>query len=266
MIAAPPHYGDELQDYVDKRLNANVRRAVEDHLNVCPECRRQIDALTWTKQAMRLIPTTRAPRHLREEILHEMRTERVEVELFSHRSHKWGSNLPIVIAIAVLIGLGAIIVKEYQSRPITVPTMVARDFQELRSNDLNLQLETTNPTVLSAYFAGFEVPFPVRVLDPQALGGTLVGGRALDPDGQIRMLVLYRGASGRLIACEMFNGSEAGLPAGGTIRETGGVRFHIYREGGITSVFWREGSVVWSLASDLDSEQLVRMAASQAKA
>ncbi|HUG12097.1 MAG TPA: anti-sigma factor [Opitutaceae bacterium] len=265
MIAAPPHYGDELQDYVDKRLNANVRRAVEDHLNVCAECRRQIDALTWTKQAIRMTPTTRAPRHLREEILRELRTEKVEVELLSKNPRSWGSNLPIVIAIAVLIGLGAVIVNEYRSRPVTVPTTVARDFQELRANDLNLSLETTNPNVLSAYFEGFEVPFPVRIFDPQEMGATLVGGRVLDPDGQVRMLALYRGASGQLIACETFNGREAGLPAGATIREIGGVSFHVYREGGISSVFWREGPVMCSLASDMDSEQVVQLAASQAK-
>ncbi|HEY5551134.1 MAG TPA: anti-sigma factor [Opitutaceae bacterium] len=265
MIATPPHYGDELHDFLDKRLNANVRRAVEDHLGTCADCRRQLDALVWTKQAMRLIPTTCAPRHLRDEIVHALKAEQVEVELYTHKPRSWGSNVPFAIAMVVLIGLAGVIVNEYRSRPITVPTMVAGDFRDLRANDLALQLHTTSADVMSAYFKGYEIPFPVRVLDPQLMGVELVGGRVIEPDGQSRALVVYRSPSGQLFACEMLNGREAGLPAGATIREERGVRFHVYRDGGITSVFWREGPVVWSLVSDMDPEQLVQIAASQAK-
>lgn len=265
MIATPPHYGDELQDFLDKRLNANVRRAVEEHLASCADCRREIDALAWTKQAMQLIPTTRAPGHLRDEVRQALDTERVEVELFSESPRSWGSNWPFAMAIAVLVGLAAVIVNEFLSRPVTLPTVAAGDFRELRADDLDLQLHTTSADVMSAYFAGYEIPFPVRVLDMRSRGLALVGGRVLGPSDRARTLVVYRAASGQLIANEMFNGREEGLPAGGTPREQGGVRFTLYRDGRVASVFWREGPVVCSLASDIDPVQLLQLAASQAK-
>ena len=44
----------------------------------------------------------------------------------------------------------------------------------------------------------------------------------------------------------------------------GGIRFRIYRSGGVTLVFWQEGSVVCVLAADGDPEQAIQRAYAKA--
>ena len=62
----------------------------------------------------------------------------------------------------------------------------------------------------------------------------------------------------------MYAGKVGKLPKGATLRESKGIRFHIYQENGLTAVFWQEGAVVCALVSDIEPEQVVQLAFAKA--
>ena len=83
MTSAGPHFGDELQEYLDKRLDASVRRVVEAHVDGCEDCRRKLEAIAWVKQVMRRVPFSRAPGQLQGKVTDAVETERVDTERLS---------------------------------------------------------------------------------------------------------------------------------------------------------------------------------------
>ncbi len=62
----------------------------------------------------------------------------------------------------------------------------------------------------------------------------------------------------------MFLGRPEQLPEADEVREHNGIRFHIYRKDGVTLAFWKEGSVLCVLVSDIDSEELIQLAFAKA--
>jgi anti-sigma factor RsiW len=70
MPTSPKHFKDEVQDLLDNRLNAATRAEVERHLETCTECRREFEAMRWTKSfAAKQFAAKPAPSELRENIL-----------------------------------------------------------------------------------------------------------------------------------------------------------------------------------------------------
>ncbi len=50
MPTPPKHFKDEIQAWLDQRLDVATRAEVERHVESCEECRREFEALRWTKQ------------------------------------------------------------------------------------------------------------------------------------------------------------------------------------------------------------------------
>lgn len=265
MTLVPAHYGDELQDFLDKRLNANVRRAVESHMETCRDCRRRFEALEWAKTAMRMLPATEAPAGLREEIVSRLRRERTEVAHFARPTRRWSNNASIGVAFAVLLGLAAVLLDLSRDAPASVADLVMEDFQQVERGDLALQLNSTSPAVIEGFFEGYELAFHARVFETGPAGFAPYGARVEMAGDRGRAVVAYRDASGRLLVCEMFEGGPVDLPVDGMVRERNGVRFRVLRAGDLAAVFWLEGPVVYSLVAESDSEQLLLLAATLAR-
>lgn len=265
MTPAPAHYGDELQDLLDKRLDANVRRAVESHLESCRDCRRRFEALEWTKTAMRMLPSREAPGGLREEVVRALRREQTEVAQFVQPERRWGNNMPIAIAVAILLGLAAILVILSRDAPASVADIVLEDFRKMDGGDLRLQVSAASPATIGGFFGGHEIPFHARVFESGPAKLVPSGGLVVDAGDRVRALVAYRDAADRLLVCEMFEGGPVDLPVDGMLRERNGVRFRVLRDGDHSAVFWLEGPVVYSLVAKIDSEELLLLAATLAR-
>lgn len=265
MTPVPAHYGDELQDLLDKRLNANVRRAVESHLETCRDCRRRFEALKWTKTAMRMLPSREAPGGLREEIVLALRRERTEVAQFARPAHRWSNNLPIAVAVAILVGLAAILLNLSRDAPASVADLVLEDFRTMQGGDLELQVSAASPAVIGGFFGGHKIPFHARVFESGPAGLVPSGGRVETAGDRVRALVAYRDAADRLLVCEMFEGGPVDLPVDGILRERNGVRFRVERAGDLSAVFWLEGPVVYSLVAEIESEELLVLVATLAR-
>ena len=276
MPTTPRHYKDELQDWLDQRLDAATCDAVERHLETCAECRREYEAMAWTKQqTSQRLAAPPAPAELRARILQALRAAPPPVEVVAEVSVAeaepetadpafWRQHLRPLLAAAAVVLLTAILAAAWLLKPAALPDVMARDYRAYQAQQLALELTTGDVRTMETYFAGHGVAFNTRVFDLGMMNYRLVGGRVQQPGARPRALFVYRGAGEQKLVCQMFQGRVGELPKGATLRENKGIQFHIYQKEKITAVFWQEGAVVCVLASDLAPEQVVQLAFAKA--
>src|SRR5437667_1878 len=145
-----------------------------------------------------------------------------------------------------------------------LPSAVGRDFAAYGRAALSLDTMSGDGPALERYFARRGLAFRTRVFDLGMMGYGLVGARVHQLDGRPSALFAYRGVDDRTLVCQMFEGSLDQLPQGGEAREHNGIEFRIFKEHGLTAVFWMEGSVVCVLVSDAPGEDVVQLAYAKA--
>jgi anti-sigma factor RsiW len=269
------HFKEEQQELLDDRLNPDSRFEVEQHLESCEECRQEFEALRWTKQIsrQRFAPTTE-PTNLQEDILKAL-------DLEDKGSHPKPIFLPtwhrlrrailaygLVLVVIAGLTLGYFVLRatrrnsaEVISQTASLPSAVARDYWNYRAEKVALSLETDDPQELEKFFVSRGIAFDTRVFDLSMMNYHLVGGRIHQLSGRQSALFVYRGKDSRLLMCQMYRGQVTELPpAGATLRENKGTRFHIYKANDLTMVFWQEGAITCVLTSDSDQEEVVQLA------
>ena len=267
MPISPRHYKDEIQDWLDQRLDPDTCDEVERHMESCAECRREFEAMAWTRQqTTRRVITTEAPAEVRERILQSVRAERPfpEPEVETVNPAFWRQHLRHLLAAAAVVLLMAILAGAYFLKPIAMPEIVARDFRAYAAQQLALELSTGEVKTMETFFASHGVAFNTRVFDLGMMNYQLVGGRVAQPGARPRALFVYRGPANQKLVCEMFVGRIGQLPKGATLRENQGLQFRIYRQGELTAVFWQEGAVVCVLVSDIPRDEIVQLAFAKA--
>lgn len=272
MPTPPRHYKDELQDWLDQRLDAATCDEVERHLETCAECRREYEAMAWTKQqTTKRFAAAEAPAELREKILQSLRAEppRTVVETATPAVETanpafWRKHLRPLLAAAAVVLLAGILAGVYFLKPAALPEVAARDFRAYAAQQLALELSTSDVKAMEKYFAEHGVPFNTRVFDLGMMNYQLIGGRVQQSGARPRALFVYRGPASEKLVCQMFAGKVDELPKGATLRENKGHPFYVYQKDAVTAVFWQEGSVVCVLVSDIKPEQVVQLAFAKA--
>ena len=264
------HFKDELQDLLDGRLDAAMSSEVERHLETCDACRREYEALRWTKQvAGKRLTAAEAPADLRANILQSLREEATAsqsetpkiVTLPPQDAKPWVRSL---LAIAAVVLALAIVGAVWFLRQPTFPASVAQDFRDYKSRRITMQLDTSDVKEMEAFFTKRGIPFQTRVFDLGMMKYQLVGGRAQERHRRPSAAFAYRGPDGQILLCQMYPGKVSELPSGAVQRENKGIIFHIYQANGVTAVFWQEGTVVCVLASDIPTEEVVQLAFAKA--
>ena len=265
MPTPPRHYKDEFQDWLDQRLDAATCDEVERHLETCAECRREYEAMAWTKQqTTRRLAAAEAPAELREKILQSLRPDRPVTEVETARPAFWRQDWRPLLAAAAVVLLAAILATAYFLKPAALPEVVARDYRAYQAHQLALELSTGDVKAMETFFASHGVPFNTRVFDLGMMSYQLVGGRILQPGARPRAMFVYRGPANQKLVCQMYAGKVGELPKGATLRENKGIRFYLYQRDGLTAVFWQEGAVVCVLVSDIAQEEVVQLAFAKA--
>ncbi len=256
------HLGATLQDFLDGRLDDTRLVEVRAHLDGCPQCRSDLEALRWVRDvALKQLPGEEVPPALAARVAAALdaadgRT-RPAARWTSRWWWRWATAGALLAAAAVTLLL--------LSRPrADLVDAVARDFAEYSNGNLALDLRSSDGTAVESLYARGGIDFPTRVFDLGMMGYRLVGGRIHRLRGRPSALFAYRGPEGRDLVCQMFEGRLAELPRSVDVREHNGITFQVYRAGRLTLVFWQEGAVVCVLASDAESDAVIQLAYAKA--
>ena len=263
MTTPPRHFKEEIQAWLDQRLDAATCDEVERHLETCEECRREFEAVNWVKQqALKKFAPASAPAELRENILRSLRASAPAVVEETSR-FVWPRWKLAFATAALLVVLGVLTFVLLPKRPGWLD-VVAADFKNYQNQKLALELNTGDVKEMETFFTGHGIKFNPRVFDLGMMNYRLVGGRVQpDRDGPAALFV-YHGPDNQTLHCRMYAGSVTTLPAGATTRENKGIQFHVYKQAGLTMVFWQEGAVVCALSSDIPGEEVVQLAFAKA--
>lgn len=263
------HYKEEIQLWLDGRLDAPICDEVERHLETCAECRREMDALNWTKQtAAKPTNAIAAPAELRANIVRALRAEAapaaVQPEAPTPRVPFWKINFWPTLAWSSAIVLIALLSAFYFTKSPGILESVSNNFLDYQHQKLALELKTSDVKEMENFFATHGVVGNTRVFDLGMMSYQLVGGRVEKFHHQPAALFVYRGADNQILHCRMYPGVVSELPAGATQRENNGIKFQVYQKSGVTMVFWQEGKIVCALSSDIASEDVVQLAFAKA--
>ena len=265
MTDAANHLGLTLQEFLDDRLDAPRQAEVRAHLDGCPECRGELEALRWVRDtALKRLPAEAVPPTLADRVARALddadRLARPTARpVVGPRWRKWASA-----GVASLLAAAALLLLVLSRSKTALPEAVARDFAEYSSGRLALDVRSSDGAAVERLFAARGIDFRTRVFDLGMMQYQLVGGRIHRLGNRASALFAYRGPEGRDLVCQMYEGRLASLPPPGDVRNQDGIRFQVYRVGKLTLVFWQEGAVVCVLASDAESESVIQLAYAKA--
>ncbi len=244
------HYGDEIQDLLDRRLEPGREEELRSHLDACQRCRLEYEAMIWVKSAAASARDAHLPASLEAAIRDALARE--------DRSRVPRRAL-LAAAAGVLLGLGGGAWLVLRSRS-SLPAAVAHDYERFRSGELTLQTRVTSPEGVEAFFRNNGITFRTRVLNLAMMRFALMGGRVHELHGRLSALFVYRGDGARMLVCQMYPGRLEELPPPDVVHDHRGFRFQVYHQGSITAVFWQEGETVCVLAGDFGDWEVLALA------
>jgi anti-sigma factor RsiW len=266
------HPREELQDLLDGRLSGAGAEAVRAHMATCDVCQHEWLRLENGRAASAVLRADHdVPADLARAIggaldgidADDVNRSASTATVFQGR--RW------LMAGAAAAAVLALVVWQRQAlvdEPRTVPEQVALDFEAVvDSGTLVLERRSAQAAELEAFFAeasGATTTPRVRVIDLAMMGFTLEGGRRHALGSVPSALYSYRTASGERIVCQMFEGRLDALPPTADVRESNGFTFRVFRERGVTLVFWQEGDIICVLASRLPVDEVVKLAFAKA--
>src|SRR3954463_13648437 len=176
MPTSPKHFKDEIQDLLDNRLDAPKRAEVERHIESCTQCRREFEALRWTKSfAAKQFAAKPTPSELRENILRAVEAGSGSARTITlHPSFQIRKLKPILAWAAALVALG-ILALVLIPKQRTLPQIVARDFRSYQNQKLTMELNTPDVKTMEAFFGKHDLPFAPHVYDLSGKDYRLVG-------------------------------------------------------------------------------------------
>ncbi len=259
------HLGLTLQDLLDDRLAGAERARAQRHLETCAPCRSTLEHLRQVKSALQSHAARQAvPADLRAVVTQALNREDLQAQAAQPRKQRllkprWalGFGLAATVAVATVLLWSA-------RTPARLPGAVAQDFAEFQAGRLALELRTTAPRELEHLFASHPKGLATAVYDLAMMGYPLAGGRVHRLQGRPTTLAAYEGPDGSKVLCEMYEGALNELPAAAETVTHGGIDFRVYRQQGITAVFWQEGKVICVLISDMASDRLLKLAIAKA--
>lgn len=259
MVDDREHPKDALQDALDGRLDAQEQTRLDAHVASCPSCRRELEALRWTKSQARSAPSL-SPSSDLEARLRAALDEEDRVPASASRARA-GRIAPWIAAAAVLAAAFWIGLRFWWG---PIPSSIAEEFRAYSADEISLDWESSDARELEAFYDGTGLPFHMTVYDLGMMGYRIEGAAVRPVRGRAAGLVAYRGADGSILMCRMYEGRVADLPEPLERRTVEGVPFQIYRQGEVNLVFWQEGPVVCVLAGEGDPETVLALAVAKA--
>jgi anti-sigma factor RsiW len=252
---------DDFQAFVDGQLPPDRRRAVMAYLAACPEESARMSDYRRLSEELRL---------LFDEVLYEPLPARLRVERYRGRTATWAAPLrwlglaeiglvPRLAAIAALLlaGVGGgwtlgMHAMQAELEPAAVSfAKQAANAHVLFASDLQHPVEFGADQEESLLlWLSERLGVAVHAPDLQDLGFTLVGGRLLPAAGQAAAQLMYENPDAQRITLYI----RAAWPTGPGAAHEGSIAFA--SEGGVSTVYWMQGTLAYALLGALDREQL----------
>ena len=252
---------DDFQAFVDGQLPPERRRAVMAYLAARPEESARMGDYRRLSEEMHL---------LYDEVLYEPLPARLRVEHYRGRNAWWATPLrwlglaelklaPRAAAIAVLLlagasggwALGLHYLQPQVEPPAVSFTRQAANAHILYASDLQHPVEFgADQQEKMLLWLSERLGQAVHAPNLQDLGFTLVGGRLLPAAGLPAAQLMYENPDAHRITLYI----RGNWPSSPGAAQDGTVTFA--SEGGVSSVYWREGPFAYALLGELDREQL----------
>jgi len=234
--------------YVDGEFEAEDRELLDRHLAGCDRCRE----LVAFQQNFRSSLRARLQRPVPPAALHD----RIVRALDAADAHGqgpvppvWRRALPLTAAITVAAGT---LVAVGTFAPGNGGSPIVEEAVRAHEKNLPVEVGGTEDNV-RMWMAG-KVPVPVR---PPPLGAQLIGGRLTHLRSRDAAQLLYR-MPRTTVTVMVFDPS--GLPMSGREKRMVGTReVYLDEARGYNVVFYRDRGVGYALASDLDSDEMLRL-------
>ena len=253
--------------YLDGELQRDERATVEAHLSECESCAsifaRELSFLNAVRESGPLHVASPELRAKVQEVLSQGSTERTQFPASARvvRSQSRASWLAAIAAGLLVVLLPIVvwrIVKEPEppsnTRPSSFALMAANAHLRHMRGQLPLEMESTSPQDVSAWFAN-KVDFSVKLPNYQESSGqeklyTLEGARLVGFEKDYAAYVAYR-MKDRPITLVITSDSVA-KPSGGEEIAAGKLMFHYNAIDGLKVLTWSDRGLTYALVSDLD--------------
>jgi mycothiol system anti-sigma-R factor len=240
--------GAVLHAYFDNELDALGAAEFERHLDECPECARELEALNSLRSSMRSTRLyEKAPASFRKRVLADLRPAGPVSVMSARTSWKW---LAIAAAFLLLAYTGWRVVSVYRadnSGTLLAAEVVDAHLRSLQPGHLTDVISTDQHTVKPWFDGKLDFSPPVRDFADQ--GFPLQGGRLDIVHGRTVAALVY-GRRKHLVSVFIWSTSELDAsPRGGS-------------QQGYHWLDWRKGGMEFSAVSDVapgDLEQLQRL-------
>lgn len=249
----------ELHAYVDGRLAADARAAVELRLAADPEAARTAAAWAAQRDALRALHADVRDERIPEHLLHaagqlQRRTERVG------QWQRWG-GLAASVVLAFALGWGGALQWNARGGPGSGARLTANFAHQAALAHVVYMPEVRHPVEVEAAQQQHLVQWlskrlnkPLKVPNLAATGYELVGGRLLPGDGGARAQFMYQNAAGERIT--LYIGAVDGAKQKG-MEETA---FRYTTEASIATFYWVDQGFGYALSGRLPRQALLGLA------
>ena len=230
------------QAYLDGELDAQASADAERHLKNCPECQAFVVSASEASDLLRRhAGPVRAPEHLRQKVLTDIRAARPS------RALHWGTPFWLGAGsgagfMALAAGIAAFIL-------FIPPSSLTNDLVKAHTSAMmqgrEISVVSTDHHTVKPWFSG-HIALSPPVADFKADGFALTGGRVQQVDGISMAVVVYRHDAHHV---DLFVWLGPSASAGLSVRQ------------GYLSFAWRHGDLNLAAVSDMDSGELKKFVA-----
>jgi anti-sigma factor (TIGR02949 family) len=238
-----------LQAYFDGELDLVRSVELEEHLQACPDCSRELRVQQATRRSLRSSNLYEsAPESLRTRI-HAALPREIHPKAISRSRHPLYEWLAVAAALILAVAFGAKVVPSMGGREqasVLAEEVAASHIRSLQPGHL-FDVQSTDQHTVKPWFDG-KLDFAPPVSDLASQGFPLVGGRLDYLDGRDVAALVYQ-RNKHLINVFIWpeQSTAAKLPDAQSIQ-------------GYNLIYWRHGSMNFCAVSDLNAVELGQLA------
>lgn len=257
------HSEEAIGAYVDGELPEAERLAIEAHLATCPACAGLVADLRLMRQRLSTAGPAIMPATLGQRVRAALREEAslTTADQPAHRNDvqnnapsprwDWRRHAGIAAALLITAVLASVATQQFDNHQI-LPAVIEHDLMtaHLRAltQDGNIQVASSDSHTVRPWFAG-KVDFAPETPNLGAQGFDLVGGRLDIIDGRRVGAVIYKRRKHLIDVFAWPDSAQASRPPVSQSRR------------GYSFVNWSRGGISYWAVSDLEAEELKRLAA-----